>query len=414
MAKRDVISATFEQVDTNRDGKIDRNELRNFVSNTEESRPAPCESSIIERNFNDNTTGRFDRNIQKYPADKYTPYGTTTFVRDAIDDTVINTNSSEETNRYIERSPGNIYKDPNPQIIRRAAPERPVTYEQRIHLKYLQPPAVPAPGPLIIREVRPPQPPLPPPLIIHEQSTSACVPPPLYLRERPPIRPPCIRSETTTKYLPAIPLPPRSVIIERYPPLPEKPRDIYIERWLPYGPPPERRTIVEPAPPPIPYPEPRNKIITYDAVEARTVRKLEHLGLCNKDPADYVARYGDSLLDSETLVQRARNAGVIEDLSPPVGLSSGYTQRRVNTAFDQSNEIINRGSSSYGGFCCDDCREEAGAPAIIRENTSYASSSKFSRDSKTKYGVYDDDACLTATDANRDGKTKETEHQQYI
>ncbi|CAF4782660.1 unnamed protein product, partial [Rotaria magnacalcarata] len=57
----------------------------------------------------------------------------------------------------------------------------------------------------------------------------------------------------------------------------------------------------------------------------------------------YVARYGNSLLDSATLVQEARNAGVVEDISTPLSSSSTITHRRVNTVgFDHSNEIINQ------------------------------------------------------------------------
>ena len=140
-----------------------------------------------------------------------------------------------------------------------------------------------------------------------------------------------------TRQVPALLPPPRPVIIERFPPLPDKPRkriifssllvlfyyrlllfcylgDIIIERWLPYGPPPERRTIVEEAPPAITYAEARNKIITYEGVEARVVREFKKDGVVRENPADYVARYGDSLFDSATLVQMARKAGVLEDL----------------------------------------------------------------------------------------------------
>lgn len=125
--------------------------------------------------------------------------------------------------------------------------------------------------------------------------------------------------------------PPRSVVIERYATVPEKPRkriififhfffffcylgDIIIERWLPYGPRPERRTIVEEASAAVTYPEPRNKVIIYEGVEARVVREFKKDGVVRGDPNDYVARYGDSLLDSATLTQMARNAGVFEDL----------------------------------------------------------------------------------------------------
>ncbi|CAF1019937.1 unnamed protein product [Rotaria sp. Silwood1] len=405
MATRDATKVIFEQIDTNRDGNIDKNELRTWISNAEELPSASCELATTERNFNDNTITRFDRNkykgscenISKYRTDKYTSYETTTVARELMDDTVITTNSSEETNRYIERSPNNIYKDPNPQIIRRAAPDRPVTYEQRIHLKYLQPPALSPPGPLIIKEVRPPQPPPPPPLVIREHASSLSSPSPLILRERPPIPPPCIPSETITRYLPPIPVPPRSVVIERYPPLPEKPRDIIIERWLPYGPQPERRTIVEPAPPPIPYPEPRNKIITYDAVEARTVRKFEHLGPCKRDPADYVAHYGRSLLDPDTLIQQARNANIIEDISPPPPSSSIHVNIRGDIDCDQSNDKINRVFSSSGGTCCERYQLGAGTQTFNRGSTRYASStSKLMCGSRIQSGFHDGDTTITS------------------
>lgn len=90
--------------------------------------------------------------------------------------------------------------------------------------------------------------------------------------------------------------------------------DIIIERWLPYGPQPERRTIVEEPSAAIAYAEPRNKIIIYEGIEPRVNRKFEKEPVVEGDPASYVARYGSSLLDSETLIRLARKAGVHEDL----------------------------------------------------------------------------------------------------
>jgi len=58
---------------------------------------------------------------------------------------VINTSSSEETKRYLERLGTNIYVDHNPEIIRRATKERPVTYEQRVLVRCLHPPPLPPP-----------------------------------------------------------------------------------------------------------------------------------------------------------------------------------------------------------------------------------------------------------------------------
>jgi hypothetical protein len=90
--------------------------------------------------------------------------------------------------------------------------------------------------------------------------------------------------------------------------------DIIIERWTPYGPQPERPKIVQPAPPPINYPAPSHTVIVYDNVQSNIVRKFERLGVIQQDPDEYVTRYGSSLLDSATLVQQARNAGVTEDI----------------------------------------------------------------------------------------------------
>jgi len=70
---------------------------------------------------------------------------------------------------YVEvfgplKTPGNdkFFHDPNPVIIQKKS--KPIIYIQKINLAYYKPPAPPAPGPVIIKEVRPPQAPVPPPL----------------------------------------------------------------------------------------------------------------------------------------------------------------------------------------------------------------------------------------------------------
>ncbi|CAF4221694.1 unnamed protein product [Rotaria sp. Silwood2] len=350
MESNDTTDTLFKQVDTNRDGRIDKNEFHNWVSNTE-GLTSSYESTTNALNRYDDTVSRFDRYKYKdsfqddlgYTTDKYTSYGS----RRWIDDTVINTNSLEETNHYLAKSDTSIYKDSNPKIIRRARSESPATLEQRVLVRFLQPPAVPPPGPLIIKEVRPPQPSPPPPLVIHEHAPPLPSPPPLILRERPPTLPKHIPSETIIRTLPVIPAPPRSVVIERFPPPPKKPRDIIIERWISYGPQPERCTIVEHAPPAIEYSKPSNTIIIYSAAQTRIVRKYQELGVTQENPEAYRARYGSSLLDPATLVQQARNAGVIEDISPRALSSSIYTTTRKKTVhFDLPHEIINKGFSS--------------------------------------------------------------------
>ncbi|CAM4766386.1 unnamed protein product [Rotaria magnacalcarata] len=367
MTTNDAVEEIFDEVDTNRDGRIDKDELRNWASKPDEVTTFSHESSACDISRDHNTTGWDDRYRSKVGSQSTLGFTT---------DKVIRTSSADETNRYLATSVDHIYKDLNPKIIRRAATDRPVTYEQRVLVRYLQPPPLPPPEPLIIKEVRPEQPPPPPPLVIHEQSTHVSQAPPLILRERPPIPPPRCSSETSIRYLPPLPAPPRSVVIERYPAPPAKPRDIVIERWLPYGAQSERRTIVQPAPPPIEYPKPSYTIVAYDNVQIRIVRKLEKLGVTQENPEAYVARYGNSLLDSATLVQEARNAGVVEDISTPLSSSSTITHRRVNTVgFDHSNEIINQDYSSSAGTTYEGHHRVTGGETIALGSRTYSSSS---------------------------------------
>ncbi|CAF1216513.1 unnamed protein product [Rotaria sordida] len=375
--------ANFEEIDTNPSTSgLDRND----------------KTTIVRTIINYDGVDR-----DRYTFNKYAAYGTTA-ASDLVSGTVINTSSLEETNEYLEKS-ADIYKDPNPQIIRQAATASPVTYEQRVHVRYLQPPAVPEPGPLIIKEVRPQQPSPPPPLVIRQHAPRPPSPPPLILRERPPTPPPRIPSETIIHYLPEIPVPPRSVVIEHFPPPPEKPRDIIIERWIPYEPQPQRRTILQRAPSATIYPERRNPIVMYEAVEVCIIRRFRKLGVMRENPANCVACYDSSLLDTATLVQKGRNAGVYEDTPPPL-----------------ANEIIIQGFSLSGVTSCEGIQRAADTEAIKLGNTSYSSSASnlignsalADNVSITQSGFYVDDASLTATDTNHDGQLKQIDQTLLI
>ncbi|CAF2867283.1 unnamed protein product [Rotaria sp. Silwood2] len=230
-------------------------------------------------------------------------------------------NTQQQVQQYSTNAQG-LYQDPNPQIIRRPAQSGQVTYTQNIKIRFLQPPAIPAPGPLIIKEVRPPQPPPPPPLVVRQRAPPLPTPPPLILRERPPPVPSSVAAQTVIRKLPALPIPPRSVIIERLPALPAKPRDIIIERWIPYGAMSKRKTIIQRAESIKPYPKPRNVIIQYEAPQVRVVRQFQRLGITAENPQEYVQRYGASLIDSQTLLQQARAVGVVEDISPPTNIGT--------------------------------------------------------------------------------------------
>ncbi|CAF3983003.1 unnamed protein product, partial [Rotaria sordida] len=228
MAKFDLTNAQFEEIDKNRDGIIDKKEFHKWAPGAEGQPYSSYKSSTSRFYRNSYSTSRFNENkyrtnytnASEYMADEYASYGTTAVASDRINDKVIHTSSPEETDEYLKKI-ANIYKDPNPQIIRRTI-ERPVMHEQRVFLRYLRPP-VPEPGTLTIKEVRPLQPRPLSPLIIREQSAARSSPPPLILRERPPTPPPPVPDEIITHRLPTSPVQSRSVIIERFPSPPEKP-----------------------------------------------------------------------------------------------------------------------------------------------------------------------------------------------
>jgi len=63
----------------------------------------------------------------------------------------VQTSSTQQTNAYLSQSATDIYNDPNPQIVRRSATGGPVTYQQKILVRFLQPPALPPPG--VIKQI---------------------------------------------------------------------------------------------------------------------------------------------------------------------------------------------------------------------------------------------------------------------
>lgn len=117
---------------------IDKYEFDKWRSNTERVASSTYETSTSDIHFNETNSSRFSRN-------RYATYETAAVSSDLTHEKAIETNSLEETNRYLERAV-DIYKDPDPLIIRKAATETPMTYQQRIFVRYLQPPDLPPPG----------------------------------------------------------------------------------------------------------------------------------------------------------------------------------------------------------------------------------------------------------------------------
>jgi len=115
------------------------------------------------------------------------------------------------------KTPNNdkFFHDPNPVVIQKRS--KPITYVQKVQVAYYKPPAPPAPGPVIIKEVRPPQQPAPPPLFVRVQPPPPREQAPLVIREAPPPRPKHIPTTVLTKMLPAVPMPPPNVQIRNAP-----------------------------------------------------------------------------------------------------------------------------------------------------------------------------------------------------
>jgi len=145
-----------------------------------------------------------------------------------------------------------------------------------------------------------------------------------------------------------LPVPPRSVIIERLPAAPAKPRDIIIERWIPYGAAAKRQTKVIRAEVAKGYAKPRNVIIQYEPIQVRVVRQFQRLGVTQENPQAYLQRYGAQLLEAQILLQQARAAGVIEDISPPAG-AAGINVSSSSFSQESSFGAGGAGGAEFGG-----------------------------------------------------------------
>ncbi|CAF1012800.1 unnamed protein product [Rotaria sordida] len=349
--------ALFNEADINRDGALSQNEFRNFLIRHS---TAGLDNSNYSTG-NNLATGNNYGSLSSYETSTFgdtgytggefvgTNYGASSIRNSVITDASTSAFQSSNIQQYETDAQGN-FKDSNPQIVRRPDPTGPRTYTQNVQVRFLQPPAVPPPGPLIIKEVRPPQPPPLQPLRVRQQAPPLPTPPALVLRERPPPKPASVASQTVVRNLNAIPVPPRSVVIERIPPTPPKPRDIIIERWIPYGPQAQRKTIVQRAQSARSYPPPRNVIIEYEAPKVRVIRQFQRLGITPENPQEYIQRYGASLLDSQTLIQQARVAGVVEDISAPAVSNSMAVSSNGGVGFEVNNiGGIDAGTIGSGG-----------------------------------------------------------------
>lgn len=127
---------------------IDENEFRNWLLNAEGLSSSSHESSINGFIFQDDATSRMDTN--EYKINSQNIYGSSANLHASYgissNDRTINTGSDQHTTSLSSQSSDRIYKDPNPQIIRRAAVGGPLTYQQKVLIRFLKPPRPPSPG----------------------------------------------------------------------------------------------------------------------------------------------------------------------------------------------------------------------------------------------------------------------------
>lgn len=183
-----------------------------------------------------------------------------------------------------------INEDPNPEVIKKRLNK--LKYKQEVSVKYLQPPAAPKPGDLIIREKQQAAG-AAPPVVLRQEGQGACTPPPLVYREQPPPKPCAIPEQVVEVEGDPLNPPARRVVVEKLSNLPQKPQNILIEKWLPYK--NQKRRVRYEKGCGQQAENVRNLVIEWEAPEAEVEQVCVNLGVENADPEEYIRRYGSEL-----------------------------------------------------------------------------------------------------------------------
>jgi hypothetical protein len=263
--------------------------------------PAPCQSGCVEPVYE----SQIENAILKAHVE---PLST----QEAQEITVLGNRgiwtNREEISQWKSEYPLEKYlinEDAEPTIIHKKYQQE-VVYEQELAVRYLRPPAPPAPGDIIISHEPNVLTAPAPPLIIRQMAPRPCTPEPLVVREIPPPMPEPIGQKIITIAGKGLPPPPRKVIIERLPPVPAKPQAVINERWLPYE--SRKRRVIYQAPQPDPvYCKPKNVIVQWDAPNVRVEQVVKYLGIVNANPQEYITRYGETLRYAQQFPDIIRN-----------------------------------------------------------------------------------------------------------
>jgi hypothetical protein len=203
-------------------------------------------------------------------------------------------------------------EDANPQVVTKKASAS-LEYVQELAIRYLRPPTPPAPGEIVIKQEGNSLSGPAPPLIIRQVPARPETPEPLVIREAPPQPPAPAGRKLITIGGKRLPPPPRKVVVERLPALPSKPQSVLVERWLGYtsG---KRRVIFQKAAADQVVVAPRNVIVQWEAPSVSVKKEFKNLGVLRASPADYVAQYGASLVQSASL------PAFVKEFRTPAGL----------------------------------------------------------------------------------------------
>ncbi|CAF0766482.1 unnamed protein product [Brachionus calyciflorus] len=202
--------------------------------------------------------------------------------------------------------------DPDPEVIHKKPLDK-VRYTQDVSVRYLEPPSLPKPGDIIIRQLPNRQIAPAPPLVVRQTPPTPITPAPLVIRELPPTPPPKISEQLILIPGKVLPPPARKVVIERLPPIPPKPQQIFLEKWLPFKK-QKRRVIYEKAEPDCVLPNPRNLIIQWDPPQVEINRRYKNLGVFKVDPVEYLNRHRSDLINHNEFISKARNIGIPSNL----------------------------------------------------------------------------------------------------
>lgn len=207
--------------------------------------------------------------------------------------------------------------------------------KQNIKIRYLEPPNLPKPNPIIIRERQQSPPPAAPPIYIRQYQKAPPTPPPLIIRERPPVAPSMPEITYIEKIvLPPTP-PPRQVIIERIP-APQKPRQIIYEKWLPYKPLSERDVLVERSGKFYEkQPNPKNIIIDYENPKVSDEKVIFNEGTIRADPRTY-----ESFETENKSKPEIRLVNKIDDVLV------NYDSKMFSSSGDQGTSLLNSSNST--------------------------------------------------------------------